>query len=62
MIREGIGAADIKLITSMEDIMVDDCEMSVRLENISDMNSLNRKINSNIRIIPTVDNMKLENR
>lgn len=61
MIREGIGAADIKLITGMEDIVVDDCEMSVRMENISDMNGLNRKINSKIRTIPTVDNMKPEN-
>lgn len=61
MIREGIGAADIKLITGMEDIVVDDCEMSVRLENVCDMNSLNRKINSKIRKIPTVDNMKPKN-
>jgi len=60
MIREGIGSADIKLITGMEDIVIDDCEMSVRQENVYDIRMLNRKINSKIRGIKTFDNMKIK--
>jgi integrase len=55
MIKSGIGSADIKLITGMEDVVIDACEMEVREDNTKDIGKLNRIINSKIRGIETYD-------
>ena len=55
MIKNGIGSADIKLVTGMEDVVIDACEMEVREENTKDIGKLNRIINSKIRGIETYD-------
>ena len=58
MIKNGIGSADIKLITGMEDVVIDACEMEVREENTKDIGKLNRIINSKIRGIETYDYLR----
>ncbi len=60
MIREGINKANIKLITGMQDIIVDDCEkkfLEQQFQEANDTVILNRDINKKIRGIETFDKL-----
>lgn len=60
MIKEGINKANIKLITGMQDIVVDDCEKRFLEQQFTEGNDaiiLNREINKKIRGIEIYDRM-----
>jgi len=60
MIKEGINKANIKLITGMHDVIVDDCEkrfLDQQFKKANDTIILNREINKKIRGIEMYDKM-----
>lgn len=61
MIKEGINKANIKLITGMQDVVVDDCERCFLEQQFQEANNtiiLNRDINKKIRGIEMYDKLQ----
>lgn len=62
MIKEGINKANIKLITGMQDVVVDDCErcfLEQQFQKANDTIILNRDINKKIRGIEMYDKLQV---
>lgn len=59
MIREGMSSSQIKIITGMEDDIINDCQRSFQFDEMKDMSVLTRNINKKIRAIPTYDDMNI---